>query len=138
MSAFDPLQTLAIPAKLSAMSSWKYAGPPSRRWIIGVILAEAVVYGVVFALANADRAFVADISFATIVLAARTRWDLRNHDWFWILIGVFALGHIVAVMLIGWHLHVHPASLLTPFAVADFALMLGLLCGAESVANRLQ
>jgi len=103
-----------------------------------MIVAASVVYGVVFALTDADKAFVADISFATIVLAARTRWDLRNHDWFWILIGVFALGHIVAVVLIGWHLHVHPASLLTPFAVADFALMLGLLCGAESVANRLQ
>lgn len=55
---------------------------------------------VVFAIfSDADRGIVAGFSSASLILATKTRWDLRNRPWFWVLLTVLGGIHAIAVWL---------------------------------------
>lgn len=115
------------------MTDWKSQGPPSKIWIAGCILCGILLFFVVVELGYAKKALPASFSFAAISLAARSRWDLRNRPWFWIIIVTVVLVHLAILYEFTFQFDIHPVSILTPFIVLDFTIIVLIIFLAEKI-----
>jgi hypothetical protein len=59
-----------------------------RAWKLGYWLACFAIFVAFVALGQADRGVVGAFFFASVALAARIRWDLRNELWFRIVFSI--------------------------------------------------
>jgi len=80
-----------------------------------------------------QKAFPTALCFAVIVIAARARWDLRSHTWFWIIIFAVSVMHLAAIFTFNLPSNVHPVSILMPFLAVDFIFIIAIIFLAERI-----
>ena len=104
------------------------SGDMTLRWKLGYVTLCFAVFALFAALGEPDRGVVAAISFASIVLAAKIRWDLRHNEWFWWFIALAALLHLSFVISYNKTIEVHPTILIAaPAAFGDFSALILML-----------
>lgn len=99
----------------------------SRAWKIGYWLICFAIFVAFVTLGQSDRGAVGAFFFASVALAAKTRWDLRNETWFRIFFVVLIVIHLIALFKIDWSLHLNPTILYAPLVIADFSLIVFLV-----------
>ena len=103
----------------------------------GLIIAALVapVYLLFFYLGKPDIGLTAFYCLVTILVAIRIRWDLRKHAWFWVVMTVVLALHVPLIVFWRWPDRWIPGIALLPFAVADCAIILGIVRVAERLAG---
>jgi hypothetical protein len=76
-------------------------------------------------LGNVHLGFGAWICTVLVMFVVRTRWDLRRHVWFWIIIIIAELIQIPIVLVIPWSDRNLTWITFLPVAVLDYALVYG-------------
>lgn len=66
-------------------------------------------------------------SIAAIGIAVAVKWKLKRYPWFWAAIVTIALVHIPLILYVPWTTGWIPALVMTPFLIADVALILAVL-----------
>jgi len=98
----------------------------SKAWKVGYWLTCFAIFAAFVALGQSDRGVVGAFCFASVALAARVRWDLRNELWYRAMFLIVIIVHITALFAIDWHLYVKPTILYAPLVIVDFAVILSL------------
>jgi len=108
----------------------------TRKWLLIIILCMTVPF-VLFAFLGHDpgRGRAAAICTGVIMIAARARWDLRKHRWFWVVLTIISTFHVLLVLLIPWTSKSYPGLILFPVGVLDYALVYGIIKLVEKVAK---
>ena len=85
-------------------------------------------------LGKAEMGFTACLVLGMSMLAAKLRWKLRRHVWFWATIISILLLHIPALFLVRWpETHVPTIVYSLPLGIVDFLLISGALGLAEKL-----
>ena len=71
------------------------------------------------------------LSLGVIVLAAKIKWDLREHIWFWTVLVIVAALHVPLTVRIHWLAGSVHKILLMPLFIADLLIDFGIICLAE-------
>jgi hypothetical protein len=71
-----------------------------------------------------------------VMLVIITRWDLRKHVWFWVVIILAAFVQVPLVLFIPWKNRNLTGISLLPVAVLDYVIVYGCVKLAEKVAKR--
>ena len=108
----------------------------SRKWLLIVILCMVPAFFLFAVLGDPGRGRAAAISLAVIIVAARTRWDLKNYAWFWITLVVLIGLHVPLVLLVPWTSRSYPGITLLPIGVVDYAIVYGCIKLAEKTMQR--
>lgn len=103
----------------------------SVTWKAGYVGFSFLVFAVLAAIGQPDRGVVAAFSAASIILAAKIRWDARTQRWFFPLLASILLVHIYAVFGLDWAVELKPTILLAPIAFLDFCAVISLIFAAE-------
>ncbi|SRR5579871_5793771 len=72
-------------------------------------------------------------AFAAIAFAVRGRWDLRRNWWFWVTISLIISLHLALIWFIPWKAGWVPVPVTLFAAVADLALLFGVISFVEKV-----
>ena len=106
-------------------------GKTATLWILSLVVLTSPLF-FLFTLArhpgNGRAAWFAAI---TIALAAKTRWELSRHPWFWTTISAIVLLHIPLVVLVPWTATWVPRFVIMPFCVVDGLAILYLIQTVE-------
>ena len=109
----------------------------SRKWLLVVILCGALPFLLfAFLLNDPGRGRAAAIATAVIMYAARGRWHLRRYTWFWVVLTVIIVLHVLLVLLVPWTSKSYPGLLLFPVAVLDFTIVWGCFKLAEKLMSQ--
>ena len=103
----------------------------SSLWKLGYALMCLAVFGIFALNSQADRGVVASFSAASIVLAAKLRWDAANRFWFWATLTAIVIIHAVIVYLWGRRIDVKPTILLAPIALLDIIIVISVFFVVE-------
>jgi hypothetical protein len=95
-------------------------------YLAGIIIGLPFVFLGKFALVLPTLMSIAAVAY--IVLA---KWEVRRHVWFWPLIVVVAVLHVLAIIFVPWTTTSLPSIVALPFVVADVALVLGIITFLE-------
>ena len=102
---------------------------------IGLMLLP--VFFLITFLYNADAGLAACIVFGMIALAAKLRWNLRKHVWFWAVIAVILALHIPLILMVRWPQGNAPTLFYTmPVGIADFLIIQGAVGLAERIFSK--
>ena len=71
-----------------------------------------------------------------VLLAVRSRWDLRVHAWFWVAVTLALFIQIPIVLLIPWNNRNLTGISLLPVAVLDYGLVYGCIKLAERLIKK--
>jgi hypothetical protein len=94
-----------------------------------MVIPGGVIYFAIWPLIGQAKAFAVAMVFGVFYVIVSRSWDKRSDGRFWLILGLFAAIHIVALWLINFpHLRVGLAVL--PFALVDGFAMLGILSWA--------
>ena len=109
----------------------------TRKWLLVVILCMIPPF-VLFAFLGHDpgRGRAASGSTIVIMYAARACWNLRRYTWFWVMLTIFIVVHILLVLLIPWTSKSYPGLILLPIAAMDFGIMYGCIKLAEKIEKK--
>ena len=101
--------------------------PRTTDWF-GTILGVAMspIFFFFASVGKPDFGLTAYIITGVFVFAVRTRWALRRHAWFWVMVACLALLHIRLLFALQWPHGNFPAIVYTvPIGIADFLVILG-------------
>ncbi len=102
---------------------------------LGLLVTFVFVVGI--SLGFPQRAYLAGVSTAMIVLAAISTWRFYRHPWYWVLLTAVSLLHIGLVAVIDWERHKFAAATVAPFAMADFVgIVFGLFYADKFLSKR--
>ena len=77
-------------------------------------------------LGKTDVGLTVDIVFGVAIIAAKIRWKLRKHVWFWAVIAFILLLHIPLFFIVRWPQGNIPTLVYTmPLGIVDFLLISG-------------
>jgi len=96
----------------------------STRWKAAYGIGCMLTYGVFLIFSENGKALVAAGSFASIVLVARVRWNLRRFTWYWLFLAGAAIVHGILIALFNHAVDVHPTIMLAPLGIADYLILL--------------
>jgi hypothetical protein len=100
-------------------------------------LAFIVIATVAKRVTNATVAWGAGACSVALIVAARSRWELKKEWWFWVALGLGAALQLPLMLMMPWaapHLSGIGATI---FALPGFLMALGLVFIAENIfANR--
>jgi hypothetical protein len=83
-----------------------------------------------------DMALPASVYMGMILLTVAFRWNLRAHVWFWVVIALVLILHVLLLLKVSWqHFTVNRITLL-PLAVADLLVILGIIQFVEKFIVR--
>lgn len=99
----------------------------SRAWKWSYWLICSAIFAAFVTLGQTDRGVVGAFIFASIALAIRIRWDLRNQFWYKALFTTLIAAHILALFTIDWSLYLKPTILYAPLVIADFSFIVFLI-----------
>jgi len=98
-------------------------GMPSNAWIIGVGILCLPIYILFSTFGNAGLGTVMACFVGTMIIAVRLRWELRRRLWFWIVMSIIVILHLVAILLIPWPNIQFRALVVFPFVAVDISLI---------------
>jgi hypothetical protein len=107
--------------------------PISTRWKVIYVIGCMTFVGLFALFSQPGKGLVASFSFASIVLAARVRWDLRREHWFWLFWAVSVLVHSALVVAFNGSIGFRPTIVFAPLGIADFVLLLSCVFWLERV-----
>jgi hypothetical protein len=97
-----------------------------------IVAVLAPVFLLFALLGNADMGLTVCIVLGMIILAVKIRWNLRNHTWFWMTIGLVLALHVPLFFIVRWPQGNVPTLFYTiPLGIVDFLVVLGTLALAE-------
>ncbi len=67
------------------------------------------------------------VSMAIIGVAIAIKWKLRMRMWFWVAMVTIAALHIPLILCVPWTTGWIPALAITPFGIADIAVILAII-----------
>jgi hypothetical protein len=133
MSAIDPLPTLRRPAIPTGFGSTQMK--VARRADFWFGLGTVMVFVAVVLATSIGKAAAAAGSFAAITAVLQTKWESRHHRWFWIVSAIFALIHLLAIVLVTFP-EPRLGIVVIPFIMVDGAAMWGILSCVERYFSR--
>ena len=98
-------------------------GKPSTAWFIWLAILCLPIYILFSSFGNAGLGTVLAYFFGTISFAVRSRWELRRRLWFWIVVSIIAILHLVVILLIPWPNMQFRALVVLPFVAVDISLI---------------
>ena len=103
----------------------------------GLIIAALLVplYLLFLYLDKPDVGLTAFYCLGTILFAIKIRWELRKHAWFWAVMAVVLALHVPLIVYWRWPDRWIPGIALMPFALADIAIILGIVRVAERLSG---
>jgi len=96
----------------------------TTRWKVSYVIGCMSTFCLFALLSQPGRGVIAGFSFASIVLAARVRWQLRRFYWFWLFLLIAVLLHIAVLEIFNPTFGAQPTIIFAPFAIADFAILM--------------
>lgn len=105
--------------------------PKAWHWYLA--LAGLIVFLGVTWIDGSDRGALSGFATAVILLAARSRWDLKREPYFWVFFGIAAAIHTAAIVSLPVILAT-PTIIVAPLVIVDFAALIYGIYAAESVA----
>jgi hypothetical protein len=67
------------------------------------------------------------VSIVIVAFAVVMKWELRRRIWFWTLMAIFMVIHVLLILFIPWPTGWIPAIVMIPIGLADLYVMLGIL-----------
>lgn len=98
--------------------------------VAAILLPVALI---VYHYSNADKAISTFLFLGVVAFAAKIRWRLRKHVWFWVVLLVVALFHVPLIISIHWPAHSVHGIVLLPISVVDLLITLGIIRLAEAL-----
>lgn len=108
----------------------------TTKWAYLTLFCTSPVLIAVALLGYPQRAFGAWMCSGFVMLAVRTRWDLRRHVWFWVTILFAIIIQTPFVVFIPWNSRHLSGAILLPIAVLEYCLVLGCVKLAEKLVGR--
>jgi hypothetical protein len=103
--------------------------------IIGACLAPLLIFFLYFG--KVDLGLTVFIISGMIIFAAKIRWNLRKHVWFWATIVFILVLHVPLFLTLRWPQGKIPLiAYAMPFAITDFFVVLGALRLAEKLFSK--
>jgi hypothetical protein len=107
----------------------------ARDWLM-VIPAGVLFFGF-NAFLQREKAFLIALSFGAFYIVISREWDKRGQQWFWAVLALFALIHIVALSLIALPHFTGPSlAIAVPFMGVDTFGMWGIVRLVEKRISR--
>lgn len=75
-------------------------------------------------------------SIGAVGIAVAVKWKLKNRTWFWAAIVMIAALHIPLILFVPWTTRWIPAIVMTPFLIADIAIILALIKLLEKLIDK--
>jgi len=101
-----------------------------------ILLCSSPILVVFAILGKVHLGFGAWICTVLVMLVVRTRWDLRRHVWFWIIIIFAELIQVPIVLLMPWNDRNLTWITFLPVAVLDYVLVIGCVRLVEKMLRR--
>ena len=98
-----------------------------------VLLCSLPILIVLAILGKVWLGFGAWICTGLVILVARTRWDLRRHIWFWMIIVFAELLQMPIVLLMPWSNRSLTWFSFLPVAVLDYGIIYGCVKAVEKM-----
>ena len=101
--------------------------------MVATFLACIVIATVAKGLTSSDMAWGAGACSAALIVAAKSRWDLRGRWWFWVALSLGAMLQLPLILLMPWaapHLSGPGAAI---FVLPGFLMALGCVFLAEKI-----
>lgn len=93
------------------------------------------IFFVLLYFGELEKGIGAWICAGIVICAARSRWDLKNHLWYWIVVVLAFILQVPLVLLVPWNnKHFSYISLL-PVGVLDYAVLYGAMKLAEKLTR---
>ncbi len=93
---------------------------PASDWIIAII--AVAVFSLVAWASNIEKGLAAGVTFGVFAAIIQTKWASRG-DWrFWFIIALFAIVHILVILVVRFP-EVSASLVSLPFALVDGFLM---------------
>jgi hypothetical protein len=108
----------------------------TRKWALITTLVALVAYFLSDHFGDQGRARAIGLAVGATITAARSRWDLRDHVWFWGTTAFLVLLHLPLILLTQWTNDDIPAPALIPYFMLDIAIMYSCIKLVEKVMNR--
>ena len=102
--------------------------------IIGLLMGPIIIYFI--HIGKQDLGASIAVGLAMILIAVRIRWDLRHELWFWGVVGLVLALHVPLFFLVRWPKGWTPAVVITPFAMMDLLVILGIVHLAELIMGK--
>ena len=103
-----------------------FDAPPRWQGFAGAAFAIAIF--LIFASSGYEgRGRIVAVSFVAVVASTRICWPLRGKMWFWVLMTIILIAHLLVVFGFSWSNERYPAFTLIPIMVADIAVILGIV-----------
>ena len=83
-----------------------------------------LIYVIISVLGYSDKGLIIAFSFASIALAASSKWNCRGRVWFWFLVIGWSALHLAVAIEINGSIRLHPTILLAPVVIIDFLIVL--------------
>jgi predicted membrane protein len=107
---------------------------PPPNWIVFLII--TVIFIVTALMANLEEALGYSVTFGVFAAVIQTKWSSRHRRYFWIVIAVFALIHVIVLSAVRIPALPH-GSVAMPFALVDGFIIYGFLNWLERrIQNR--
>lgn len=89
---------------------------------IATVCLLPVLFGVAY-VSDMERGMTAACSVIAIELVIRAFSYLRTKTWFWLVIGLFVVSHVLIVIYLPWAKNNYSAIVLLPIGLVDFGIM---------------
>jgi len=83
-----------------------------------------------------DLARPALVTMAVLGFAIAIKWKLRGRVWFWIIMTVFVMLHVLLILSVTWTTEWVPAAVSTGIGTIDLYVMLAIVCVVEKFVER--
>ena len=114
-------------------------GPPyafTRKWAAIFMAASFPVAVIVSSLKGIDKGVGAWICTGILLGAARSRWDLRNHVWYWIVVALGGALQTLFVLVVPWGEKYRSYIAYLPVACLDYGIVYGALLLFERITAK--
>jgi hypothetical protein len=97
--------------------------PITRKWAIVTMLCLSPIFILSICVGHIKEGLGTWICSGILLAAARTRWDLRNRSWYWIILVLSIPLQIPFVLLVPWDDRHWSYVTLIPVAVLDYSIV---------------
>lgn len=95
------------------------------KFVLLLILCGWVVFAGFLVLGEPGAGLAVCISAAVIALALRATWKLHRHRWYWWAVALSAALQAPVAIYAPWTNHAYRGTLLTAFALLEYAIVFG-------------
>lgn len=99
----------------------------SLLWIAAAVLYTLPLFFAFDYLKGAGAGRAAWFGAFTIMLAAKSRWELRRFRWFWAIIAAIIFLNVPLILFVPWTAKSIPAFMIGPFCLADGVAILAII-----------